>query len=110
MKPPNPTGNELGEILDSLSDSSASRGWLDCKSGSEDTHPRNDLVQIAKSKLTKYIEQEIKKARIEAVDYFYWRIDCNTLISELEGWRGCIDNAKDQTERHFNELGESNGR
>lgn len=22
------------------------------------------------------------------------------------GWRGCIDNAKDQTERHFSELGE----
>ena len=38
----------------------------------------------------------------EVTDYFYWRIDCNTLISELEGWRGCIDNAKDQTERHFN--------
>ncbi len=55
----------------------------------------------AKQELTNLIQTLELKARKEAVDYFYWRIDCNTLISELEGWRGCIDNAKDQTERHF---------
>lgn len=54
--------------------------------------------------LVNLISQEVIKARKEAVDYFYWRIDCSTMISELEGWRGCIDNAKDQTERHFAQL------
>lgn len=51
--------------------------------------------------ITAKINEIEKEAYKKAIDYFYWRIDCSTLISELEGWRGCIDNAKDQTERHF---------
>jgi len=105
--PPNTTPlneeDRLGEILKPLSDNgyhnnsedSTRSTCYDCK-----------RIETAKQELTKLIQTLEKKAREEAVNYFYWRIDCNTLISELEGWRGCIDNAKDQTERHFSELGE----
>jgi len=55
----------LDEILDQLSDSSASRGWLDCKSGSEDTHPRNDLIDIAKQALNSLIKELVAEARPE---------------------------------------------
>ncbi len=54
-----------------------------------------------KTLLTSEKNKAVLEARQEAVDYFSWRIDCSTLISELEGWRGCVEMAKDQTERHF---------
>lgn len=47
------------------------------------------------------INRLIVEAQQEAIDYFAWRIDCSTVISELYGWKGCVDTAKDQTERHF---------
>lgn len=53
--------SDIDKILDELSDASASRGWLDCKSGSENTYPRNDLVSIAK----KAIKQEIIKGQLQ---------------------------------------------
>ena len=57
--------------------------------------------------LDMFAERE-RLASQKAIDYFYWRIDCSTLISELEGWRGCIDMAKHQTEEHLSALQPSN--
>lgn len=51
--------------------------------------------QITEDNAVKEVNRIVNEARQEALNYFYWRIDCNTMISELEGWRGCIDNAKD---------------
>ena len=68
----------LDEIIDQLSDSSASRGWLDCKSGSEDTHPRNDLVDIAKQAITSLIKELVAEAKpllkekIASIEFIIW--------------------------------------
>jgi hypothetical protein len=64
MTPPNPTGNELDEILNELAQyvhgvASASRHYGIFIGG--------EPMESAKSKLTKYIEGEIKKARIETL-------------------------------------------
>ena len=55
-----------------------------------------------------FVAERERLASQKAIDYFYWRIDCSTLISELEGWRGCIDMAKHQTEEHLSALQPSN--
>lgn len=47
------------------------------------------------------ISDQVAKARIEAVDYYAWRFDCNTAVSELYGWRDTLERAKEQTLRHF---------
>ena len=64
----------LDKIIDQLSDSSASRGWLDCKSGSEDTHPRNDLVDIAKQAITslnkELVAEALKELKEENKGYY----------------------------------------
>lgn len=52
----------LDKIIDQLSDSSAARGWLDCKSGSEDTHPRSDLTSSAKQAITSLIKELVAEA------------------------------------------------
>jgi len=60
--------DKIDEILNRLSDSSASRGWLDCKSGSEDTHPRNDLVAIAKASFKNLLlEARIHERNLELI-------------------------------------------
>lgn len=71
-------------------------------------NPRGDFDKAdiayadqATTALKTLLTSEKNKAYSEAIDYFSWRIDCSTLISELEGWRGCVEMAKDQTERHF---------
>ncbi len=47
------------------------------------------------------ISDQVAKARIETVDYYAWRFDCNTVVSELYGWRDTLERAKEQTLRHF---------
>lgn len=67
----------------------------------------NVSIQFA-SDLVALVAERERLASQKAIDYFYWRIDCSTLISELEGWRGCIDMAKHQTEEHLSALQPSN--
>lgn len=55
----------------------------------------------AVDKITNLISDQVAKARIEAVDYYAWRFDCNTVVSELYGWRDTLERAKEQTLRHF---------
>jgi hypothetical protein len=59
-----------------------------------------------KERPTIYLQPEVDaitaEARREALDMFEHRIDCCTLISELEGWKGCVEQAKYETE---NQLG-----
>lgn len=99
-----PLNEELDTLMKTMGEKIVKGIYISVASDNDyDTQPLEDWL---KQELTKLIQTLEVKARKEAVDYFYWRIDCNTLISELEGWRGCIDNAKDQTERHFSELGE----
>ena len=78
----------LDKIIDQLSDSSAARGWLDCKSGSEDTHPRNDLVDIAKQSLTSRIKELVAEAKPEKlndeVNYSTYGEGHDTAIDQFE--------------------------
>lgn len=82
----------LDKIIDQLSDSSAARGWLDCKSGSEDTHPRNDLVDIAKQSLTSRIKELVAGAKPEEYEDYYasnpvdkgYKMGYNNAIREFE--------------------------
>lgn len=98
--PTTPTDTELDRQIEELAihvaNSKAHKFFI------ETGYHLKDSVKVEYQRKAKaQLKQLIQKARVETADYFYWRIDCNTLISELEGWRGCIDNAKDQTLRHF---------
>lgn len=59
--------------------------------------PKKEASQAIKA----IISDQVAKARIEAVDYYAWRFDCNTAVSELYGWRDTLERAKEQTLRHF---------
>ena len=42
---------------------------------------------------------EIERAEVVALDLYEHRIDCNTAISELYGWRSILEYSKEQTMR-----------
>lgn len=51
--------------------------------------------------LAAHIDTVCREAIKEAVDYYAWRFECNTAVSEMYGWKGTLETAKDQTLRHF---------
>jgi hypothetical protein len=121
-EPLNNIDTELGEILDLFEKRLDTVRHVPCKheiksikcdklgcvsldEWRKGTKANHDIVvKTAKRQIQALLNKSVLEARKETIDYFYWRIDCSTLISELEGWRGCVENAKDQTERHFAQL------
>lgn len=55
----------------------------------------NRLVDESTAAIVALVEQ----GQREALDKFEHRIDCDTAISELYGWRGIVEMAKDETLR-----------
>jgi len=48
-----------------------------------------------------HIDTVCREAIKEAVDYYAWRFECNTAVSEMYGWKGTLETAKEQTLRRF---------
>ena len=62
---------------------------------------RDKIDYDAIEKIKALISDQVAKARIETIDYYSWRFECNTGVSEMYGWRNTLERAKDQTLRHF---------
>lgn len=63
--------------------------------------PKNsDTRAHAAGLIEALVDQKVAEGRrtgyAKGVEILAWRIDCSTMISELSGWRGCVEMAKEQ--------------
>ena len=49
--------------------------------------------QEVENEIEHLLEKEREGGYLEGVKMLEWRINCDTLISELSGWKGCVDMA-----------------
>jgi len=56
--------------------------------------PKEELI---KQVYAKGLKDGREKGYIEGVKMLEWRINCDTLISELSGWKGCVDMAVEES-------------
>lgn len=54
------------------------------------------LLAQQRSELLDQVEKEVEEAYRRGVETLAWRIDCNTLMSELSGWRNILEIAKEE--------------
>lgn len=59
------------------------------------------LSPKSKATILAHIDTVCREAVKEALDYYAWRFECNTAISEMYGWKGTLETAKEQTLKHF---------
>ena len=77
----------IEEIL--YSDNGIPETWA----GSEESIPKDKRID----KLLSLIETERKKSYAEGIRMLEWRINCDTLITELYGWKGVVDMAVEES-------------
>ena len=58
---------------------------------------QNEIKQFLTSEKELSRQEGIEEGYFQGVKMLEWRINCDTLISELSGWKGCVDMAVDES-------------
>jgi len=60
-------------------------------------NPESELRQFLADEKELSRQEGIEEGYFQGVKMLEWRINCDTLISELSGWKGCVDMAVDES-------------
>ena len=58
---------------------------------------QNEIKQFLASEKELSRQEGMEEGYFQGVKMLEWRINCDTLISELSGWKGCVDMAVDES-------------
>ena len=58
---------------------------------------QNEIKQFLTSEKELSRQEGMEEGYFQGVKMLEWRINCDTLISELSGWKGCVDMAVDES-------------